>query len=114
MFATKDNFKTEYTVEKSKQLKEKYPNKIPVIICESKDIKISRKKFLVEKDITCGQLIAVLRSKVIDVKSCDGIYMFFGEEQAMMPIGKSLNEIFETVNTNGFIKVHLAKESTFG
>ena len=103
-----------YTKESSLELKNKYPNKIPVIIFTVNEIDIQKRKYLVDKGISCGQLLAIFRSKINKISQADGLYMFIGDNSSLAPASKTLVEIFDEYNTNGFLKVHLAKESTFG
>ena len=108
------NFEDLYTQESSLELKNKYPNKVPVIIFTVNDIDIKKRKYLVDKGISCGQLLAIFRSKINKISQADGLYMFIGDNCSLSPSSKTLIEIFDEYNTNGFLKVHLAKESTFG
>ena len=114
MSTNKKKFEELYTIESSQELKRKYSNKIPVIIFTVNDIKIQKRKYLVDQSITCGQLLAIFRSKIDKISKADGLYMFIGDNSSLAPASKTLVEIFDEYNTNGFLKVHLAKESTFG
>ena len=111
---TKKIFEDLYTKEISDELKKRYPNKVPVIIYTVDDIDIQKIKYLVDESISCGQLLSIFRSKINKISSADGLYMFIGNNSVLAPATKTLVEIFGEYNINGFLKIHLAKESTFG
>lgn len=101
--------------EKSQKLKEKYPDKIPVVITQVREIELKKRKYLVDKNITCGQLLCIFRSKIHNLRASESLYMFINEESPVLaPSGKELYLLFDDHNEDGFIKVSLSKESTFG
>nr|QEM21006.1 ATG8c [Solanum lycopersicum] len=83
----KSSFKVEHPLERrqaeSSRIREKYPDRIPVIVerAEKSDISdIDKKKYLVPADLTVGQFVYVVRKRinlsaeketfVFDISSC--------------------------------------------
>ena len=58
----------ENRIEESRKIREKYPERIPVIVEKSKSCQelpdIDKHKFLVPKDLTMGQFIYVIRKRI--------------------------------------------------
>ena len=101
--------------EKSQKLKEQYPKKIPVVVTSVKEIELKKRKYLVDENITCGQLLCIFRSKIHNLSPSESLYMFINENNPILaPAGKELYLIFDEHNEDGYMKIALAKESTFG
>ena len=108
----KTNEKIDYNI--LEKIKHKYPDKIPVIVQKiHSDLELSRKKYLVPKDITYGQLLFTIRSKMKNLKSSDGLYLLVGKNNVFVPITKTIGNTYEEYNENGFIFLTITKESTF-
>jgi GABA(A) receptor-associated protein len=90
------------------KLREKYPDRIPVVVNTTDDLVINRSKYLVPQDLTLGEFIIVLRKR-INIKACEAIYMFINGK--IYPSNMQLKTI---CGENNFINVSVAKESTFG
>nr|QAR18130.1 ATG8f3 [Nicotiana benthamiana] len=67
----KSSFKQEHNLEKRRaeasRIREKYPDRIPVIVekAEKSDIpNIDKKKYLVPADLTVGQFVYVIRKRI--------------------------------------------------
>tara|TARA_B000000557_G_C20530680_1_gene340485 strand:+ start:147 stop:500 length:354 start_codon:yes stop_codon:yes gene_type:complete len=96
------------------RLKRKYPNKIAILVTTTDNIKIDRQKYLVEKSTKFAELLLVFRRRIEDLKATESLYMFVGEDPTLVPLHKEIVEIFDELNTCGYIKIKLAKENTFG
>jgi GABA(A) receptor-associated protein len=94
--------------EEAGKLREKYPDRIPVVVNTTGDLVINRSKYLVPDDLTLGEFIIVLRKR-INIKACEAIYMFINGK--IYPSNMQLKTICGESN---FIRVSVAKESTFG
>jgi GABA(A) receptor-associated protein len=94
--------------EEAGKLREKYPNRIPVVVNTTGDLVINRSKYLVPDDLTLGEFIIVLRKR-INIKACEAIYMFINGK--IYPSNMHLKTI---CGENNFISISVAKESTFG
>ena len=56
-------------IQESKRIREKYPDRIPVIVEKSENSPeslpdIDKRKFLVPQDLTMGQLVFVIRKRI--------------------------------------------------
>jgi hypothetical protein len=105
------------TIEKINFFKEKYPDRIPVFVSETKNgITIDKKKYLVPNDITVGQLSLIFRNKT-NLKSQEAMFLSFidnNNKRHMFPGSIYLTTVSTTIENNGLLKVSLMKENTFG
>jgi hypothetical protein len=109
----KTNEKIDYNI--IEKIKEKYPGRIPIIVREMHpELELTRKKYLVPKDITYGQLLYTIRSKMMNLKPSEGLYILAGKKNVFVPITKTIGSTFEEYNENGFILLTVTKENTFG
>ena len=109
----KTNEKIDYNI--LEKIKEKYPDKVPIIIREiHPHLELSRRKYIVPKDITYGQLLFTIRSKMKNLKSSEALYLLAGKKYTFVPITKTIGSTFDEYNENGFILLTVTKESTFG
>jgi|GEM_PF-1250603 len=113
------SFKKEHPFEKreqeAKRIREKYPDRIPVI-CE-KDARsdipdIDKKKYLVPQDLTVGQFVYVIRKR-IKVKPEKAIYIFINN--VLPPTAALMSSIYENQkDQDGFLYITYSGENTFG
>ena len=99
-----------------KKIKQKYPERIPVIIepnWESKKLKvIDKSKYLVENDLTVAQLLFVIRKRV-ELEPQEAIYLFFNNK--FYPTSELIKNIYNTEkDEDGFLYVKYIMENTFG
>lgn len=112
-------FKDEYTLEnrksESNKIIFKYPTRIPVIVeksagCELPDI--SKKKYLVPKDMSMSQFIYVVRKR-IELESSKSLFIMINDH--LVPSAKSLGVIYEDdSDEDGFLYMIYTTENTFG
>lgn len=112
-FKSKHSFETRLI--ESTRIKEKYPDRIP-IICEKinrTDIpNIDKEKYLVPNDLTIGQFIYVIRKR-IKLPAESAIYVFVGG--SIPPTSALISNIYEGYHDDdGFLYVTYSKENTFG
>ena len=114
--ANNATFKTEdYPETSSARILEKYSPRVPILIWSiDQKINIKKRKFIVPKDITLGQFLFVVRKQVINVNSADGLFIFVSDQNVMLPCGELIGNIYENYKSNGFLKLTLTKENTFG
>lgn len=97
----------------SNRIMVKYPERIP-IICEPKDKKIilSKKKFLVPRDLTTQQFLNVLR-KHTELKPQEAMFVFVNNN---IPANMmTMNELYKNEkNEDGFLYFVVSLENTFG
>ena len=99
----------------SMRIKNKYPNRIPVIVEKAKDSDIGdidKNKFLVPNDLTVGQFMYVIRKR-IKLTSEKSIFIF--SNNTLPPTGSILAQIYENnKDDDGFLYLVYAGENTFG
>jgi ubiquitin len=96
-------------------IRTKYPHRIP-IICEAAARcgvpKIDKKKYLVPKDLTVGQLIMVIRQK-IKVPAEQAIFIFING--VLPPTAALVSTVYEQHrDSDGFLYVVYTGENTYG
>ncbi|KAJ8748880.1 hypothetical protein K2173_013312 [Erythroxylum novogranatense] len=116
---SKSSFKQEHDFEKrqaeSSRIREKYPDRVPVIVekAERSDIpNIDKKKYLVPADLTVGQFVYVIRKR-IKLSAEKAIFIFV--DNVLPPTGSVLSKIYdEKKDDDGFLYVTYSGENTFG
>ncbi|XP_039048405.1 autophagy-related protein 8f-like isoform X2 [Hibiscus syriacus] len=115
----KSSFKIEHEFEKRRaeaaRIREKYPDRIPVIVekAERSDIPtIDKKKYLVPADLTVGQFVYVIRKR-IRLSAEKAIFIFV--DNVLPPTGAIMSTIYdEKKDEDGFLYVTYSGENTFG
>jgi GABA(A) receptor-associated protein len=98
------------------RVKEKYPDRIPVI-CESDPnnssvIHLKKMKYLVPDSLTVGQFVYVLR-KQMTLKPEEAVFIMINN--SLPPTAALMSHIYnEHKDTDGFLYAYLCKENTFG
>lgn len=112
-------FKQEHSLDKRKaeaaRIKEKYPDRIPVIVekSEKSDIPdIDKKKYLVPSDLTVGQFVYVIRKR-IKLSPEKAIFIFV--KNVLPPTAALMSSIYEDHrDEDGFLYITYSGENTFG
>lgn len=115
----KQSFKQMYSFEmrsgEAKRIKEKYPDRFPVIVEPSQngDIPdIDKHKFLVPGDLTFGQFQYIIRKRI---KLSPEKAMFMFVENTIPPTAKLMSSIYEQHACEcGFLFLNYSGENTFG
>lgn len=97
----------------SRKLREKYINKVPILLI-SKDIVLTKKKFLVDSSYTLSELLVVIRKYVQDLKPSDALFLYTHNNtilQGNIPISY-IDENYK--DKDGFVYITCQKEETFG
>jgi len=115
-FHFQKTFSLEKRLEESNKIKEKYENKIPIIVEKSKAgnlPKIDKCKFLVPSDMTLGQFIYVLRRRIkLDEK--EAIYIFV-DKNVLPQTSASMVQLYDQYkNKDGFLYMSYCNENVFG
>lgn len=112
----KTQFDLEHRIEESTRIKNKYPDRIPVIV-EMKDNcvnvpNIDKSKFLVPNDLTLGQFIYVVRKR-IQIEPEKALFCFIDDviPSPNVPISKLYED---HKDEDGFLYVFYTGENTFG
>lgn len=98
------------------KIKEKYPNKIPILVYKDKNSKntpdIDKNKFLVPNDMIFGKFIYVIRKR-LSLKQSEAIFLYINN--VIPPTGESLNMLYNKYkNKNEFLEIIYTTENTFG
>lgn len=112
-------FEKSHTFEKrlaeSKRIRQKFPERIPVIVEKAKGSDapdIDKQKYLVPTDLTVAQFVYVVRKR-IKLEPQDAIFLFV--DGKIPPATHLLSQIYkDNQNPDGFLYITYAKESTFG
>ncbi|KAG5561342.1 hypothetical protein RHGRI_004390 [Rhododendron griersonianum] len=115
----KSSFKLEHTLERRKaesgRIREKYADRIPVIVekAERSDIPdIDKKKYLVPADLTVGQFVYVVRKR-INLSAEKAIFVFV--KNTLPPTAALMSAIYkENKDEDGFLYMTYSGENTFG
>ena len=116
---TISDFKNKYTIEERQQetsrIKDKYPDRIPIIIEKSANSQvpdISKNKYLVPKEITIGQFIYIIRKR-IKLSQDKAIFLFLGD--SIPATSAVISELYdEYKDEDDFLYFNYAGEATFG
>jgi len=114
-FQRKFDFDKRHT--EASRIKEKYPNRIPIILEKNENCKtipdIDKKKFLVPQDLSMGQFQYVVRKRLKPLKPEQGLFFFI--DNTMPPVNELLNVLYSRhKNEDGFLYVLFSGENTFG
>ncbi|CAL5083188.1 unnamed protein product [Urochloa decumbens] len=115
----KPSFKMDHEIERrqseSARIRNKYPDRIPVIVEKSgkTDVPdIDKKKYLVPGELTVGQFIHVVRKR-IKLSPEKAIFVFVNN--TLPPIASLMSAIYEeNKDEDGFLYMTYSGESTFG
>ncbi|XP_017617216.1 autophagy-related protein 8C-like isoform X1 [Gossypium arboreum] len=116
----KSSFKLEHPLERrqaeSGRIREKYPDRVPVIVekAERSDIPdIDKKKYLVPSDLTVGQFVYVVRKR-IKLSAEKAIFVFV--KNTLPPTAAALMSAIyeENKDEDGFLYMTYSGENTFG
>lgn len=113
------SFKEEHPLEKRQaealRIREKYPDRIPVIVekAEHSDIPdIDKKKYLVPADLTVGQFVYVIRKR-IKLSPEKAIFIFV--KNVLPPTAALMMTVYgDHKDEDGFLYITYSGESTFG
>jgi len=110
----KEKFCIQERMNQSRNVLEKYPNRIPVIVeCNDKDLPpLDKSKYLVPRDITVGQFVYVIRKR-IKLTPDQAIFLFINN--TLPPTASTLEEQYNlNKDEDGFLYMSYRSESTFG
>ena len=94
------------------KLREKHPDRIPIIFEPKKDLPLLKTKMLIPNDSTIAQVMTILR-KYIELKKCDAIFLFVND---IIPKNtETVGSLYQKYkNDEGLLEIVISKESTFG
>jgi len=111
----KEDHGFDHRLKESQKIKEKYPNRIPVIVEKAEKASISdidKRKYLVPADISVAQFMWIVRKR-INLNSERAIFLFVNK---IVPSSTAtLGEIYsQHKDDDGFLYVAYSGENTFG
>ncbi|KAJ6873794.1 hypothetical protein NC651_032594 [Populus alba x Populus x berolinensis] len=110
-----DGWMTERRQAEAARIREKYPDRIPVIVerAEKSDVPdIDKKKYLVPADLTVGQFVYVVRKR-IKLSPEKAIFIFV--KNILPPTAAMMSAIYEeNKDEDGFLYMSYSGENTFG
>ena len=100
----------------STKIKEKYPDRIPIIVYRHSKTttipEINKNKYLVPIDLTIGQFIFIIRKR-INLEPEKALFIFINN--ILPPTSKLISEIYsEQADDDGFLYIYYTGENTFG
>ncbi|KAG8385746.1 hypothetical protein BUALT_Bualt03G0077400 [Buddleja alternifolia] len=115
----KSSFKLDHPLERrqaeSSRIREKYPDRIPVIVEKAERSAvpdIDKKKYLVPADLTVGQFVYVVRKR-IKLSAEKAIFVFV--KNMLPPTASMMSAIYEEYkDEDGFLYMTYSGENTFG
>jgi GABA(A) receptor-associated protein len=118
-------FKMQHSFDKRKEesdrLRNKHPEKIPIIMEKSNTLHIEmvdskaiiKQKYLIQKDLTIGQLIFIIRRQ-IKLDPSQSLFVFI-DNKHIPSTSATLEEVYSKYHdTDGFLYMTYSAEQTFG
>ena len=100
-----------------KSLREKYPDKVPVVLKRNKGSKhikdIGVVKYLVQDYITVSQFMYIIRKK-IKIDSTEALYLYANEQNVLNNNLDMIAVYNEYKSDDGLLKLTYAGENVFG
>ena len=111
----KQQFSFERRLNEAKRILTKYPDRIPIICEQSKNQNLpilNKVKYLVPPDLTIGQFICVIRTRM----KLDSTYALFVTIEGYIPPSlMRIGELYEGSRyADGFLYIEYCQENTFG
>ena len=114
-----NTFKKKYSFEKRSQesntIKEKYPDRIPIIVQKHNECdlpNVDKCKYLVPKDMTMGQFLFVIRKR-IKLESSKALFVMVNDN--MVTGSHNISIVYDDYHDeDGFLYVIYTTENTFG
>lgn len=113
-------FKMQHSFDKRKEestrIKEKYSDKIPVILEKSSNSnipQINKHKFLLTKDLTIGQFMYIIRQQ-IKLDSSQAIFLFVDNSTIPSTVKTIGNVYNDNADKDGFLYITYSAEQMFG
>ncbi|EEF47192.1 autophagy-related protein 8i [Ricinus communis] len=111
----KNEFTFEQRLEESNDIIAKYPDRVPVIVeryCKTDLPELEKKKYLVPRDMSVGQFIHVLSSRL---RMAPGKALFVFVENTLPQTATLMNSVYESFKDgDGFLYMCYSSEKTFG
>jgi len=101
------------SLKESERIMKAHPGRIPVIVVKlHNNLDMKKTKYLVPNDLHAGQLQYVFR-KGLNVSQTESIFMYINDK--ILPCSSDcVTNLYEQYNVDGFLKITIARENTFG
>ena len=114
-----NKFKTEFSfdkrLEESTKIKEKHPERVPIIVTKGKNCQLKemdKYKFLAPYDLTLGQFLVVIRKR-ISLDNSEALFVFVNN--TLINTSQTLGTIYEdSKDQDGFLYMTYCNENVFG
>lgn len=114
-FQYKDEFSFEERLNEAEKIRNKYPDRVPVIvekIPNSKVADLDKKKYLVPSNLTLGQFYFIIRKR-ITLRSEDALFLFVNN--IMPSVSETMGCLYqEHHDKDFFLYVAFGDESVYG
>tara|TARA_B100000029_G_C17242208_1_gene839482 strand:+ start:159 stop:506 length:348 start_codon:yes stop_codon:yes gene_type:complete len=111
----KERLTLEERIQESERIKEKYADRIPVIVERTNNSnlpELDKHKFLVPNTLTVGQFLYVIRKR-IKLEHSHALFIFIAN--TVPQISKNMSELYDSHrDEDGFLYTTVASENTFG
>ncbi|CAN6572568.1 unnamed protein product [Malus baccata var. baccata] len=111
----KDEFTFDQRIEESRDMVTKYPDRVPVIVekyARSNLPQMEKKKYLVPRDMSVGQFIYVLSSRL---HLAPGTALFVFVKDTLPQTASLMDSVYESFkDVDGFLYLCYSTEKTFG
>lgn len=113
----KEDFSFSIRKTESDKIKKKYPDRYPVIIelqpGQENILNLDKRKFLVPNNLTVGQLLHVVKSRIKNFNSTSALFLFVNN--TLPQPSHQVSEIYnQHAEDCGFLYFTVAAENTFG
>ncbi|XP_030551814.1 autophagy-related protein 8i-like [Rhodamnia argentea] len=115
MISFKEEFTFDERLDESRDIIAKYPNRVPVIVerySRSKLPDMEKRKFLVPRDMSVGQFIHILSSRL---RVAPGKALFIFVKNTLPQTASLMDSVYESFkDEDGFLYMCYSSEKTFG
>jgi len=103
---------TDYSVK----LINKYPDRVPIIIEQTKDIILPNYKYLLPRNISISTFMSIIRTKM-NITNKKAIFTFVksSETYILIPMNKTMGSVYDIhKHKDNFLYIKFGIENTFG
>ncbi len=98
-------------LELSRRLRQKYPNRIPIII--KTNLRLTHHKYLAASETSISVFVSDIRDRnKLTIKPSTGVHVFYNDI-SLLP-NMSFGMLYEKYGTDGFLVLILMSEEVFG
>tara|TARA_B000000557_G_scaffold199595_1_gene164805 strand:- start:120 stop:509 length:390 start_codon:yes stop_codon:yes gene_type:complete len=106
---------TGMTAKTSASIIAKHPGKVPVVVMKRDGrINLKKNKYLVPCDLTMGQMAYVLRKHSDGLDPSESLFIFISDGKVLAPSSSTMGLLHDQYKSDGFLKIEVCLENTFG